>query len=359
MGKLLDQVIYHSEGMQQVRKEIGPYIESAASLLFWGETGSGMGFLAQAIHEASGRSGKFVQIPSFSLDEDTGKQQFLGVDDQPGWLEEADKGTIFIKRISEMPIEVQYTIQNLLANRSVDGQLQFARKGQTASVEVNVRFIFSMTHDLNMALHDELLRREAIDELKRRGGRIVHIPPLRERQEDIPDIVQNFLSIFNQQYHQNVTGITKGAQEILAKYVWPANVEELKQLIETIVSQTPDITTISEENLPDHIINPEITGDKYRFKFKDGAKFVGKILSPLLRIESESKKLTLNTGDLIEITRVEDKDFAPPRFKHFIFRLKDGSQITGKIFDKKMSVETSFDPFYQIDPQAVDSIYLA
>jgi DNA-binding NtrC family response regulator len=345
--------------MQQVRKEIGPYVESAASLLFWGETGSGMGFLAQAIHEASGRSGKFLQIPSFSLDEDTAKQQFLGVDDQPGWLEEADKGTIFIKRISEMPINVQQTIQYLLANRSVDGRLQFVRKGQTESVEVNVRFIFSMTHDLNMALHDELLSREAIHEMKRRGGKIVHIPPLRERQEDIPDIVQNFLSIFNQQYHRNVSGIDANVQAIFAKYVWPGNIEELKQVIETIVSQTPDLTMITKEHLPDHIINPEITGDKYRFKFKDDAKFVGKILSPLLRIESESKKLTLNTGDLIEITRIEDKDFAPPRFKHFIFKLKDGSQITGQMFDKKMSVETSFDPFYEIDLQAVDSIYLA
>ena len=359
MEILLDKVIFTSETMQAVHKEIIPYIESAATMLFWGETGSGMGFLARAIHEASGRPGKFLTIPGFSLDEETVKQQFIGVEDRPGWLEDAHNGTIFIKRISETTPAIQRTIQHLLANRSVDGRLPFTRKGGTDTLEVNVRFIFSMAHDLNIALQDELVHREAIEEIKRRGGRLIRIPALRERKQDIAEITQNFLTDFNQRYNRNITGTTAAAQEILERYIWPGNAEELKQVIENIFTQYPDITEIDQEHLPDHIINPEITGDKYRFKLKEDAKFLGKIASPLLLIQTDNKKLRLNTGDLCAIIRVEDTDFAPPKFRHFSFRLKDGSQIAGKILDKKMDINTSFDHAYQIDPQDISSVYLA
>jgi len=359
METLLDKVIFTSEAMQAVHKDIVPYIESAATVLFWGETGSGMGFLARAIHAASGRPGKFLTIPAFSLDEETVKQQFIGVEDRPGWLEEAHKGTIFIKRISESTSAVQRTLQYLLANRSVDGRLPFTRKGGTETLEVNVRFIFSMAHELNIALQDELVQREAIEAIKRRGGRIIRMPALQERKQDIAHIAQNFITDFNQRYNRHITGITAAALEVLERYIWPGNVEELKQAIENVFTQYPDITEIDQAHLPDHIINPEITGDKHRFKFRDNAKFLGKILSPLLLIQTDNKKLRLNTGDIHEIIRIEDTDFAPPKFKHFVFRLKDGSQIAGQILDKKMDIDTSFDRSYQINPQDISSVYLA
>ena len=353
MDNLLDKVIYNSEAMQQVRKELIPFIDSAVSILFWGETGSGMGFYAKAIHEASQRKGKFLIIPGFSLDEDTAKQQFLGVEDQPGWLEEADKGTIFLKRISEASSAVQQILLQLIGNQSVDGRIQFSRKGNTETLEVNVRFIYSMAHDFNMAVQDELLRRDFVEELKKLG-RIIHIPPLRERKEDIISIAENFFESFNQQYNQNITTINENAQKILTNYIWPGNIDELKRVIEGIFSHYPGITIITEEHIPDHIKNPEITGDKYSFKLKDDVKFTGKIVSPLLKIQTENKKL-----DIVEITRVEDPNFAPPRFKHFVFKFKNGDQITGKILDKKMNVATSFDPMYQITTQDLYSIFLS
>jgi len=84
MENLLEKMIYKSEAMQQVHSEVGPFIESAAPILLWGETGSGMGFYAKAIHEASGRTGKFLTIPGFALDADSVKQQFLGISNHPG-----------------------------------------------------------------------------------------------------------------------------------------------------------------------------------------------------------------------------------------------------------------------------------
>ncbi len=359
MATLLEQVIYKSACMQQLRNEMGPFIESPVSILFWGETGSGMGFLAKAIHEASGRTGTFLKIPGFSLEADSVKQQFLGIEDRPGWLEEADRGTIFLKRLSETPHDVQQIVQHLLANRTADGRLQFTRKGATDPVEVNVRFIFSITHDLNLALQDDLVSREAIDEMKRRGGKVIPMPPLRERKEDLLDISQNFINSANQEFGGKLTGISPAAQQLLMSYIWPGNAEELKQLIESIAFQHTDLMEITEKELPEQIVNPEITGDKYRFKFKDDSKFMGKIVSPVLNIQTEKKKLRLKTWNVVEIIRIEDEGFAPPKFKHFLFRLKDGSQIAGQILDKRMDVETSFDAFYQVNPQEIASVYMA
>lgn len=358
MANLLEQVVYQSKAMQQVRAEVGPYIESATPILFWGETGSGMGFYAKAIHEVSGRTGKFIQIPGFSLDKDSVKQQFLGLEEKSGWLEEADGGTIFLKRISETPLAVQQTLLHLIGSQSVDGRLQFSRKGTTETLEVNVRFLYSMAHNFNIALQDDLLRRDFVDELKKRG-RIIHLPPLRERKEDIVTLAENFLLLFNEKYQQHMSVIDRNAAEILQNYVWPGNINELKQVIEQIFSQYPGLTTINAEHLPERITHPEIRGDHYSFKLKSDVKFMGRIISPLLKIESENQKLTLNTGDLTEVVRVEDPKFTPPKFKHYIFRLKDGGQITGKILDKKLRVETSFEPNYQVVAQDIYSIYLA
>lgn len=357
MADLLNKIVYNSAAIQDVRKELVPCIDSAASILFWGETGSGMGFYAKAIHEASLRKGNFLKIPGFSLDEDTVKQQFIGVDEQPGWLEEAHNGTIFLKRISEASLAVQQILLSLIGNQSVDGRIQFSRKGRAESVEVNVRFIYSMTHEFAMAVQDKLLHRDLIDIIEKRG-KIIYLPPLRRRKEDIISIVQNFLEEFNAKYTQHVSTIDESAQTILTNYIWPGNIDELKRTIETIFLQNPGITTITEEQIPEHVKELKIKGDHYSFKLKDGAKFKGKILSPFLKIETENKKLKLNTGDLVEIIRIEDTRFAPPKFRHYVFKFKDGDQIAGNIIDTTMELETPFDPGYQINPQDLYSIYL-
>lgn len=359
MANLLDKVIYNSEIMQQIRKDLGPFIDSAASILFWGETKSGMGFFARAIHEHSRRTGEFLVIPGFSLDEDTVKQQFLGIGKRPGWLEDAHNGTIFLKRISEASPAVQQLLLQLIGTQSADGRIQFSRKGTTESLEFNVRFTYSMTHDFNMAVQDELLRRDFAEEIKKRG-KIVHLPPLRERKEDIISIAENFFEELNPKYNQHISSIDKEARNILTNYIWPGNIDELKRVIEGIFCQHSDITTITAEHIPEHIKKPEITRDQHSFKLKDDVKFVGKILlPPELRVQTDSKIVKLRHEDLVEIIRVENTKFAPPKFKHFVFKLKDGSQITGKFLDPKMIVWTSFDPEYEIITQDIYSVFLS
>lgn len=359
MEKILNNVMFKSEAMQQILREIGPYIESAATILLYGESGSGMGFLAQAIHHASGRPGKFLSIPGFALEKETIKQQFLGIDDRPGWLEETDKGTIFVKRLSEMSLDIQEQLAAIMGNRSVDGRLLFPRIGRTEMIEVNNRFIFSMTHDFNIAVQDELTNRRFFEEMQRRGGKIVRVPALRERKNDMIEIANHLIANFAKKYGASTVGLSDSAKNVLLNYNWPGNIEELKQVLETIIAKERELATISHEQLPDNIIHPEVKGENnYRLKLKDDAKFIATVISASLNVQTEQKKLRLDAKELQEIRRVEDTSFAPPKFKYFLLRLKDGSQISGKILDKKLLLQTSFDPAYEIDPQNIVSMYV-
>ncbi len=357
MASFLTKDISKSAAMRELREKVVPFIDSAKTILFWGETGSGMGYHAKEIHEASGRDGKFLRISCFSLDEEVVKQQFLGIDDAPGWLEKAHNGTIFLKRVSEAPRGVQQILLQLLGNQSVDGRLQFTRQGKTDDIEVNTRFMFSMAQDFNEAIQDNLLRRDLIEEIKRRGI-IVRVPPLRERKEDITVIARKFFEQLNQNYKQNITAMNESAQTLLMNYRWPGNVDELKRIIDEVFSHYPGIGMISDNHLPEHLKEQATTGDLYSFKLKGDAKFLGKILAKDLKIESENKTLRLKAREIIEIVRVEDTHFTPAKFKHFLFKLEDGSQIIGKIIDKKMGVWTSFDPAYNINPQELQSLII-
>lgn len=358
MGSLADRIIMRSEAMQKIQSEVESFVDSASPLLFWGETKTGMGYYARNIHEVSPRTGRFLVIPGFSIDDDTVKQQFLGSGDGPGWVEEAHNGTIFVRRISETSKAVQQILLQLIGNQSADGRLQFSRKGRTESLEVNVRFIFSMTHDFTLAIQDELLRRDLVDEVKKRG-KIVNLPPLRKRREDIVEIAKSLFGPLNEKYHRQVADIDPRAQQLLTDYLWPGNVDELKRVIEGIFAHYADLSMITEDYLPDNIRNPEITEGKYNFKLKDDTRFVGKILSPFLTIHTETKTIRLNSGELLEIQRVDDTRFAPPKFKHFVFKLKDGSQLIGQIKDRKLLVSASFDPNYEIIPQDITSMFLS
>jgi DNA-binding NtrC family response regulator len=353
----LDKVVFVSPVMQALRQELKPLAEMAAPLLFWGETGAGMGFLARMVHASSSRAGAFLKIPGFMLDEDTVVQQFIGVDDQPGWLEEADQGTIFLKRVSEAPLPVQKTLLSLLSNQSADGDLDFSRKGRSDAITVNVRFLYSIAHDLTTALQDGLLQRGLADQITARG-KILRFPPLRERPEDMPGIVRNFLDEFNHKHGRAVTAVDEAGLALFRAYAWPGNIDELKRVIDTMFTQYPDCVVVTAAHVPERITQAQIMGTEYRFKLKDDAKFTGQLRSHFLKIQSGSNRLKLNTNDLAGIVRVEDPAFSPPKFKHFLLKFKDGGQMTGTPLDKTLKVAASFDDEYVIALQDVESIDL-
>lgn len=355
MTQILDYTAYKSPAMQQMCKELAPFTDSAAPLLFWGETGSGMGFYARALHQAS-LTGKLITIPCFSLDEETVQQQFLGTNDNPGWLEDAHEGTIFLKRVSEASLAVQQTLLYVLTTQSNAGKIEFSRKGGTESMHVKVRFLYSVAMDVNVAMKDGVLRRDLVDEI-RKFGKVIHVPPLRERKEDIEGLIEQLLGKLNEQHQRQVSSVDKRALKYLTAYNWPGNVRELSRVVTEIYSQNPELEReISVKYLPESIRKPEMMRREYLFQLKDQERFKGRFVSSSLRMKRDSSKFRIRTAEIVEIVRVEDTNFAPPKLKHFEIKLKDGSQLAGMIIDKTIDIETSFAPVHRLTLQDVYAV---
>lgn len=358
-NSLLEKVTFHSPAMQAIQTELDPlFVDSARPLLFWDEPGSGAAFYARAIHRAS-RTGEFLRFSLISLNEEDVKADFFGNEEQSGWLQKADKGTIFIREVSETSLSVQRFLVHLLKIQSVDGRLEFPRSGSTEIVNVNVRFIFSMSQNPTEARHEKRLLPE-FDDLLKNKGKIINHPPLRERKEDIIAIAHNFFETFNQQYEQHISGFDEKAKQALIDYNWFGNIDELKEEIHNIFAQKPEIDIITTAHLPRHILSPDIPGEGklYSFKLKNGERVRARFRSPLLHIQkADRKRLRINTGELSELTRVVDNTFAPPRFKHYLLKLHNGDQIVAEtLLDKRIQIETSFASSYAVKVQEIDSI---
>jgi transcriptional regulator with PAS, ATPase and Fis domain len=212
-----------------------------------------------------------------------------------------------------------------------------------------------------VVFQNKLLNRDLID-FMRNHAKNIQLPPLRERKKDIIPIVYDLLENLNEKYHQQVFAIEPKAQKLLTHYYWPGNIDELKQVITAIFSRYSGMTTITAEHLPEHIKNSKIPGSKYLFELKGNERFLGKIRSRSLRVQSTLQHHAthrIDTRKVVKIIREEDTRFAPPKMKHFALTLKDGSHLPVMILDKTITVETSFDPSYQINVQDVHEVVLS
>lgn len=348
--RLLKKLACNSACMQDICQDLASCIKIGSPILFWGEAGIGMGFSARAIHEAS-RKGKLLRKPCYELDEAAFPEQLFGNSEHGGWLEEYDQGTIFFKHITETSPAVQQILSKIIGNQSVDGRIEFSRKGTTEVKSVNVRFIFSMVKAYDRAMQEGSLLRE-LAEMIRRRGKIFHLPPLRERKEDIAGIAHNLIKEMNAKYVQRVTVIDQLAQNALLQYHWPENVDEMKRLFEGIFSRYAGIKKIIPEHLPKDILDVRETAFNYSFTLKNKEHFSGNLLADTLAVQSTAKDRSvfqIKIEDLIEIHRVDDPEFVTSKLRHFVFKLKNGDQIIGNFAEKTISVKTAYASSRQIN----------
>jgi transcriptional regulator with PAS, ATPase and Fis domain len=232
----LPGIIGSSPAMQEVYKLTRQVARSRASVLLLGETGTGKELIAHAIHELSQRRNRpFVRVNCGALSESLLESELFGhvrgaftgaIDNRTGRFEAAHTGTIFLDEINSTTPHLQVKLLRALQER------EFERVGDTQTIRVDTRVIAASNRDLLQEVADGRFREDLYYRL---NVVPVYLPPLRERREDIPELVSHFLNIYNEQNDRYVAHIEPRALAVLQEYDWPGNVRELQNYVERAI----------------------------------------------------------------------------------------------------------------------------
>ncbi len=230
-------IIAHSAKMQEVLATVDRVAPTNSTVLLGGESGVGKDLIARAIHQHSRRaSGPFVKINCTAIPENLLESELFGYEKgaftgaaspKPGKFELADKGTIFLDEIGDVPGTIQVKLLRVLQDR------EFERLGGTKTLKVDVRVVAATNQDLRAALEEGTFREDLYYRL---NVVPINIPPLRERKEDIPYLVDHFIERFAKDSAKPLRGITPAAQKLMMEFHWPGNVREVENIIERAVA---------------------------------------------------------------------------------------------------------------------------
>ncbi len=241
------------------------------TVLVTGETGTGKELVARALHATSRvKTGNFVVLNCSAVVETLFESELFGhvrgsftgaTQDKMGLFEYADKGTIFLDEIGDMPLGTQAKLLRVLQNQEV------LRVGSLTPRKIDVRVIAATHRDLKAAIAEKTFREDLYYRLSMVE---IHTPALAERKEDIPLLVKSMVEKFSRQFQKDVRGLTQRAQIVLARHNWPGNVRELENVIGHACMMSL-AETIDVQDLPDYLLHPGATP----------ARAVGAASSPL------------------------------------------------------------------------------
>jgi two-component system response regulator PilR (NtrC family) len=239
--------------MRQVFDLIMQAAPSRTTILINGESGTGKELVARALHQNSTRSDRaFITVNSGNLPPDLLESNLFGhvkgaftgaVYPKKGLFELADKGTIFFDEIGNIPLETQAKLLRVIQER------EFMRLGGVETIKVDVRIIAATNVDLRRMVDDGRFREDLYYRLH---VITVQLPPLRDRRDDIPLLVQHFLEKYGEENHKTRLELTPDALDLLMEYDWPGNVRELENVIERAVVLSPG-NRIDADLVPDHV----------------------------------------------------------------------------------------------------------
>jgi formate hydrogenlyase transcriptional activator len=235
-GSMCDEIIGSSGSLRKVLSLVSKVAPTDASVLVTGETGTGKELVARAIHRRSRRSSRaFVSVNCAAIPRDLIASELFGhergsftgaLQRRLGRFELAEGGTIFLDEVGELPMETQIALLRILQER------EFERVGGTRSIQTNVRVVAATNRNLPAAIAAGTFRSDLFYRL---NVFPIDMPPLRERQEDIPVLVEYFVDHCARKVKKNIQGITKESLDMLRSYSWPGNIRELQNVIERSV----------------------------------------------------------------------------------------------------------------------------
>jgi len=255
-----DKFIFRSTVMAEVIRTAREYADTPHTVLISGETGTGKELMAQAIHAGSSRRHQpLVSVNCASIPENLAESELFGYKkgaftgayaDSPGKFVLADKGTILLDEIGELPLSLQAKLLRVLEN----GEITPLKS--KSPVQVDIRILAATNKDLEEEVQQKRFRADLyyrIDQLK------ILVPALRERREDILPLAEHFLGIANLVNPRRIAGISTEAQRLLTRYEWPGNVRELRNIIFRI-SAAGRSGQIGPEHLPLQLLHPKKAG---------------------------------------------------------------------------------------------------
>ncbi|HMI30882.1 MAG TPA: sigma-54 dependent transcriptional regulator [Candidatus Limnocylindrales bacterium] len=234
-----DEMVGASRALEQVRAEIGKVAKSDAKVLITGESGAGKELVARAIHLASARArGPFEKLNCAALPKDLVESELFGYEKgaftgaaqmKRGRLEAADRGTLFLDEVGDMSLDTQAKFLRAIETGEIE------RLGGTRTIQVDARIVAATNKNLSEEIQAGRFREDLFYRL---SVVPIHVQPLRARREDVPILIQHFMSRFGQEHGRSLRRIGPEAVERLARYSWPGNVRELKNLIERLLIMT-------------------------------------------------------------------------------------------------------------------------
>ncbi len=245
-----DEMIGESAAIEELKAQISIAAPTSGWVLITGENGTGKELVARAVHTHSHRRDKpFIEVNCAAIPEDLIESELFGHEKgaftgatalRKGKFDLAHEGTLFLDEIGDMSLKTQAKVLRILQEK------KFERVGGQRTIEVDVRVIAATNKDLE----EEIQRGNFREDLYYRLNVLpFHVPPLRERQEDIPHLASHFLKYFCAKEGREIKNLTPGAIDVLRHYAWPGNVRELKNIIERLVIMTPE-SLITERHLP-------------------------------------------------------------------------------------------------------------
>ena len=223
-------------GLSSEMKKVYGIIEKAAKsdapVIIFGESGTGKELAARAIHERGYRKeGPYVQVNCAALNESLLESELFGhvkgsftgaFRDRKGRFETAHKGDLFLDEIGDIPLSIQIKLLRVLESK------QFEHVGDDRSIAVDVRIITATNRNLIELISQNKFREDLYFRI---NVLPIHLPPLRQRKEDIPLLVETFMRRLNKKTRKNILGVQRGAMNALLEYHWPGNVRELKSIL--------------------------------------------------------------------------------------------------------------------------------
>ncbi|MGE5400527.1 MAG: sigma-54-dependent transcriptional regulator [Ignavibacteriales bacterium] len=247
-NKNFNDLVGTSPAIQKVFSTILKVARTEADILILGENGTGKELVARAIHNNSLRSGEaFVSVDLGSISPTLFESELFGhvrgaftnaIEDKPGRFEIASGGTLFLDEIGNVPVELQVKLLTVLQNRQV------AKVGSGKYKQIDIRLVCATNMPIYEMVEDKKFRQ---DLLYRINTVEIHVPPLRERKEDIPLLSEYFLSIYTKKYHKQSLHFDKTVLRMFENYNWPGNVRELQHSIERVVIMCESDTIVPSD----------------------------------------------------------------------------------------------------------------